>query len=93
MFRLWAQRVKRACCAVYVPGRGSVIVRPMPTDDPRALARTVIVPGIGEVYAVPVEPQDDRSGRQRRIDRQIANAGGNPTALSRKIIDLKCSLR
>ncbi|WP_284278924.1 hypothetical protein, partial [Sphingobium jiangsuense] len=37
---------------LYLPGRGTVLVQPAPTDDPRAVARTVIVPGYGEVYTV-----------------------------------------
>jgi len=78
---------------VYVPGRGTVLVQPVPTDDPRAIARTVIVPGYGEVYAVPVRPKDTRSPRQRCVDEEVAREGGSPSALSMGAIDLKCSQR
>lgn len=78
---------------VYVPGHGTVLVQPVPTDDPRAVARTVIVPGYGEVYAVPVRPKDTRSARQRCVDEEVANAGGSPSALAMSSIDLKCSQR
>lgn len=78
---------------VYVPGRGTVLVQPVPTDDPRAVARTVIVPGFGEVYAVPVRPKDTRTPRQRCIDEEVANEGGFPSPLARGAIDLKCSQR
>lgn len=78
---------------VYVPGRGTVLVQPVPTDDPRAVARTVIVPGYGEVYAVPVLPKDTRSARQRCVDEEVAREGGSPSALAMRAIDLKCSQR
>lgn len=78
---------------VYVPGRGTVLVQPVPTDDPRAVARTVIVPGYGEVYAVPVRPKDTRSPRQRCVDEETAREGGSPSALAMGAIDLKCSQR
>lgn len=78
---------------VYVPGRGTVLVQPVPTDDPRAIARTVIVPGYGEVYAVPVRPKDTRSPRQRCVDEEVAREGGSPSALTMGAIDLKCSQR
>lgn len=78
---------------VYVPGWGTVLVQPVPTDDPRAVARTVIVPGYGEVYAVPVRPKDTRSPRQRCVDEEVAREGGSPSALSMGAIDLKCSQR
>lgn len=76
---------------VYVPGRGTVLVQPVPTDDPRAIAHMVIVPGYGEVYAVPVRPKDTRSPRQRCVDEEVARAGGSPSALAMGAIDLKCS--
>lgn len=78
---------------LYLPGRGTVLVQPAPTDDPRAVARTVIVPGYGEVYAVPVRPKDTRSPRQRCVDEEVAREGGSPSALSMGAIDLKCSQR
>ncbi len=78
---------------VYVPGRGTVLVQPVPTDDPHAVARTVIVPGYGEVYAVPVRPKDTRSPRQRCVDEEIVREGGSPSALAMGAIDLKCSQR
>ncbi|PZR86804.1 MAG: hypothetical protein DI537_27800 [Stutzerimonas stutzeri] len=78
---------------VYVPGRGTVLVQPVPTDDPRAIGRTVIVPGYGEVYAVPVRPKDTRSPRQRCMDEEVAREGGSPSALAMGAIDLKCSQR
>jgi hypothetical protein len=78
---------------VYVPGRGTVLVQPVPTDDPRAVARTVIVPGYGEVYAVPVRPKDTRSPRQRCVDEEVAREGGSPSSLTMGAIDLKCSQR
>jgi hypothetical protein len=78
---------------VYVPGRGTVLVQPVPTDDPRAVAHTVIVPGFGEVYAVPVRPKDTRSPRQRCTDEEAARIGGTLSDLDRRSIDLKCSQR
>ena len=78
---------------VDVPGRGTVLVQPVPTDDPRAVARTVIVPGYGEVYAVPVRPKDTRSPRQRCVDEEVAALGGSPSPLAMSSIDLKCSQR
>ena len=78
---------------VFVPGRGTVLVQPVPTDDPRAVAPKVIVPGYGEVYAVPVRPKDTRSPRQRCVDDEIAAAGGRPSPLALSSIDLKCSQR
>lgn len=78
---------------VYVPGRGAVLVQPVPTDDARAIARTVIVPGYGEAYAVPVRPKDTRSARERCVDEEVAKEGGSPSALARGAIDLKCSQR
>ena len=78
---------------VFVPGRGTVIVQPVPTDDPHAVARTVIVPGYGEVYAVPVRPKDARSARERCVDDEAAKIGGTPSDLARASIDLKCSQR
>jgi hypothetical protein len=78
---------------VYVPGRGTVLVQPVPTDDPRAVARTVIVPGFGEVYAVPVRPKDTRTSKQRCVDKEVANEGGFASPLARGAIDLKCSQR
>ena len=78
---------------VYVPGRGTVLVQPVPTDDPRAVAHTVIVPGFGEVYAVPVQPKDTRTPSQRCVDVEVANEGGSPSPLARDAIDLKCSQR
>ncbi|WP_257551855.1 MULTISPECIES: hypothetical protein [Sphingomonadaceae] len=76
---------------VYVPGRGTVLVQPVPTDDPRAVARTVIVPGYGEVYAVPVRPKDTRSPRPRCVDEEVAAVGGSPSSLAMSAIDLKRS--
>lgn len=78
---------------VYVEGRGTVLVQPVPTDDPRAVPRTVIVPGVGEVYAVPVRPKDTRTSRQQCVDEEVANEGGSPSALAQSAIDLKCSQR
>lgn len=78
---------------VYVPGRGTVLLQPVPTNDPRAIARTVIVPGYGEVYAVPVRPKDTRSARQRCVDEEVVAAGGSPSQLAMGAIDLKCSQR
>lgn len=78
---------------VYVEGRGTVLVQPVPTDDPSAVPRTVIVPGVGEVYAAPVRPKDARTPRRRCVDKEIANEGGSPSPLARSAIDLKCSLR
>ena len=78
---------------VFVPGRGTVLVQPVPTDDPHAVARTVIVPGYGEVYAVPVRPKDTRSPRQRCLDDEAARIGGTLSDLDRSSIDLKCSQR
>lgn len=78
---------------VYVEGRGAVLVQPVPTDDPRAVPRTVIVPGVGEVYAVPMRPKDARTPRQRCVDKEVANEGGSPSPLARSAIDLKCSQR
>lgn len=78
---------------IHVPGRGMVLVQPVPTDDPRAVARPVIVPGYGEVYAVPVRPKDTRSPRQRCVDEEVAREGGNPSQLAMGAIDLKCSQR
>ena len=78
---------------VYVPGRGAVLVQPVPTDDPRAVARPVIVPGFGEVYAVPVRSKDTRTPRQRCVDEEVANEGGGSSPLARAAIDLKCSQR
>tara|TARA_R110000782_G_scaffold262714_1_gene354950 strand:+ start:7091 stop:7444 length:354 start_codon:yes stop_codon:yes gene_type:complete len=78
---------------LYLPGRGTVLVQPAPTDDPRAVARTVIVPGYGEVYTVPVRPKDTRSPRQRCVDEEIAREGGSPSALAMGAIDLKYSQR
>jgi hypothetical protein len=78
---------------VYVPGRGTVLVQPVPTNDPHAVARTVIVPGYGEVYAVPVRPKDTRSPRQRCVDEEVAREGRSPSALAMGTIDLKCSQR
>jgi hypothetical protein len=78
---------------VYVPGRGSVLVQPVSTNNPRAVPRLVIVPGVGEVYIVPVGPMDTRTSRQRCIDEEIANIGGSPSPLAQSVIDLKCSQR
>ncbi|WP_241763629.1 hypothetical protein [Sphingobium xenophagum] len=78
---------------VFVPGRGTVLVQPVPTDDPHAVARTVIVPGYGEVYAVPVRPKDTRTPRQRCVDDEVAAEGGSPSQLAMGAIDLKCSQR
>jgi len=78
---------------VVAPGHGTVLVQPVPTDNPRATARTVIVPGYGEVYVVPVRPKDIRSPRQRCLDDEVAKAGGTPSDLDRASIDLKCSQR
>jgi len=78
---------------VFVPGRGTVLVQPVPTDDPRAVPRTVIVPGYGEVYAVPVRAKDTKSPRQRCVDEEVAREGGSPSALGMGAIDLKCSQR
>lgn len=77
---------------VYVPGRGTVLVQPVPTGDPRAVAHTVIVPGLGEVYAVPVRPKDARSPRQICVE-EAARIGGTLSDLDRRSIDLKCSQR
>jgi len=78
---------------MFVPGRGTVLVQPVPTDDPRAVPHTVIAPGYGEVYAVPVRSKDTRSPRQRCLDEEAARIGGNLSALDRSSIDLKCSQR
>lgn len=78
---------------VFVPGRGTVLVQPIPTDDPRAVARTIIVPGYGEVYAVPVRSKDARTPRQRCMDEEAARIGGTLSDLDRHSIDLKCSQR
>ena len=78
---------------VYVPGRGAVLVQPVPTDDPDAVARTVIVPGFGEVYALPVRSKDTRAPEQRCVDKEVASEGGFPSALARDAINLKCSQR
>lgn len=78
---------------VVVPGRGSVVVQPMPTNDPHAVARTVLVLGYGEVYAVPVRRKDTRSAKQRCVDDEVARIGGTLSGLDRSSIDLKCSQR
>lgn len=78
---------------VFVPGRGTILVQPVPTNDPHAVARTVIVPGYGEVFAVPVRPKDTRSPRERCIDEEVAREGGSPSQLAMGAIDLKCSQR
>ncbi|WP_253717487.1 hypothetical protein [Sphingomonas sp. AP4-R1] len=77
----------------YVPGRGTVLVQPVPADDPHAVARTVIVPDFGEVYAVPVRSKDTRTARERCLDEEVANEGGSISPLARGAIDLKCSQR
>jgi len=78
---------------VYVPGRGNILVQPVLTEDPRAVAHTVTVPGYGEVYVVPVRPKDTRSPRQRCVDEEVAREGGKPSHLAMGAIDLKCSQR
>jgi len=84
---------EHAAAHVYVPGRGTILVQPVPTNDPHAVARTVIVPGYGEVYAVPVRPKDTRSPRERCVDEEVAREGGSPSQLAMGAIDLKCSQR
>jgi len=78
---------------VYVPGRGNILVQPVLTEDPRAVAHTVTVPGYGEVYVVPVRPKETRSPRQRCVDEEVAREGGKPSHLAMGAIDLKCSQR
>jgi len=78
---------------IYVPGRGMVLAQPVPSDDPRAVARPVIVPGYGGVYAVPVRRKDTRSSMQRCVDEEVAKEGGNLSQLAMGAIDLKCSQR
>lgn len=78
---------------LHVPGHGTVLVQPVPTEDPLAVGRTVIVPGFGNVYAVPVQPKDIQTPRQRCVDEQVANEGGSPSPLAQGAIDLKCSQR
>lgn len=87
------QQLDKQPRTVFVPGRGTILVQPVPTDDPRAVPRTVIVPGYGDVYAVPVRSKDTRSPRQRCVDEEVAAAGGSPSQLAMGAIDLKCSQR
>lgn len=78
---------------VDVPGLGLVYALPVPVTDPDALPRLVNVPGYGDVYLVPVQPRDTRSAKQTCIDEQFEKAGGKPSQLERRVIELKCSQR
>lgn len=78
---------------VDVPGLGRVYALPVPATDPNTLPRIINVPGYGNVYLVPVQLPDTRSPKQACIDEQIEKAGGTPSRLDRRVIDLKCSQR
>ena len=78
---------------VDLPGYGPVYIYPVPPADTLSQPQIVNVPGYGNVYVVPVRPNDTRTQRQRCIDEETASAGGSPSTLAKRVIDLKCSQR
>ena len=55
--------------------------------------RIVTTPEYGTVYVVQEQPKDIRTPRQRCVDEEVAAAGGSPSQLAMRAIDLKCSQR
>ena len=55
--------------------------------------RIVTTPEYGTVYVMQEQPKDIRTPRQRCVDEEVAAAGGSPSQLAVRAIDLKCSQR